>query len=153
MSGRWCRTLLCVAGLVLHSPALVAEAPPGVSNPELAKVDYMLNCQGCHGPDGSGTPDGSVPTLKNFMGNFLRVDGGREFLIQVPGSANAALSDARLAEVVNWMLAEMSSTELPQAFQPYTAAEVKRLRASPLGDVAAERERLIRELAGARQTP
>ena len=118
-------------------------AEPGVENANRAKVNYMLNCQCCHGPDGTGTNDGSVPTMKNFLGNFLHVEGGREFLVRVPGSANAAMSDAALAEVLNWMLPKISKQQMPRDFKPYTAQEVKRLRAQPLQDVIGERERLI----------
>ena len=106
----------------------------------------MLNCQGCHLPDGDSA--GDVPRMKDFVGNFLKVPGGREFLVQVPGSANAALDDARLAELLNWMLAEISAEQLPADFQPYTAAEVGKYRASPLQDVLAVRVRLIRKITG-----
>ena len=111
-----------------------------------ARVDYMLNCQGCHLPDGDGA--GDVPRMKDFVGNFLKVPGGREFLVQVPGSANAALDDARLAELLNWMLAEISADQLPADFRPYTAEEVSEYRASPLQDVLAVRVQLIRKIAG-----
>ena len=118
-------------------------APPGVENAERAKVNYMLNCQGCHGPEGTGTLDGAVPAMKDFVGKFLSVDGGREFLVQVPGSANAALSDAALAEVLNWMLPRISPAEIPADFSPYTVDEVAALRRDPLEDVIGERERLV----------
>ena len=79
-------------------PASGAEPAPGSEpvNAQRARVDYMLNCQGCHLPDGDSA--GDVPRMKDFVGNFLKVPGGREFLVQVPGSANAALDDARLAD-------------------------------------------------------
>jgi mono/diheme cytochrome c family protein len=75
-----------------------------MANDQQARVNYMLNCQGCHTPDGSGFPDKGVPSLKGFMGKFLRVSGGREFLIQVPGAAQSTLNSAQLAEMTNWML-------------------------------------------------
>ena len=101
--------ILLVSGCLLTHPLLADSSTlPGVENANRAKVNYMLNCQGCHGPDGAGTADGSVPTMKNFLGNFLAVEGGREFLIRVPGSANAALTDGNLAEVLNWMLPRIS---------------------------------------------
>ena len=109
-----------------------------------ARVNYMLNCQGCHLPDGSGVP-GSVPTMKNFVGNFLRVPGGRRFLVQVPGSANAAVSDAELAELLNWILVTMSPAELPEDYLPYTATEVGDYRSTPLTDVDAVRAGLVAE--------
>ena len=69
--------------LLTINGALAAE---GSSN--LGRQNYILNCQGCHLPDASGSP-GVVPRMNDFIGNFLHVDGGREFIVQVPGSANA----------------------------------------------------------------
>ena len=105
----------------------------------------MLNCQGCHLPDGDGV--GDIPRMNGFVGNFLRVPGGREFVVQVPGSANAALDDDALAELLNWMLVEISASELPENFAPYTAQEVGRHRAQPLSDVNAVRTQLIQRIA------
>ncbi len=129
--------LLSLAGSAL------AQETPGVEDDARARVNYMLNCQGCHGPDGAGTADGAVPTMKNFLGNFLAVAEGREFLIRVPGSANAALTDAALAEVLNWMLPQISPEQIPDDFNPYTTAEVAKWRKQPLDDVIGEREKLI----------
>ncbi len=114
-------------------------------NEQRARFDYMLNCQGCHLPRGEGA--GDVPRMTGFVGNFLKVPGGREFLVQVPGSANAALDDARLAELLNWMLAEISREQLPAGFRPYTAEEVGRYRAMPLHDVLETRAQLIQKIA------
>ncbi len=140
------RRLIVLVSLFL---TLSAYAEPGVENANRAKINYMLNCQGCHSADGAGTADGSVPTMKNFLGNFLTVEGGREFLVRVPGSANAALSDDALAEVLNWMLPQISRDQIPAGFQPYTADEVQKLRAQPLQDVIGERERLIQRMGPA----
>jgi len=129
--------------LLLLSGVASAGALPGVDNPARARVNYMLNCQGCHGAEGAGTADGAVPVMKNFVGNFLKVAGGREFLVRVPGSANAAIGDDALAELLNWMLPQISPRQIPADFKPYTAAEVARLRREPLDNVAAERARLI----------
>jgi mono/diheme cytochrome c family protein len=107
-----------------------------------ARTDYMLNCQGCHADDGRGSP-GHVPDLRNELGLLLRVPGGREYLVQVPGSRNAAIDDAALAAVLNWMLPTFSPATLPNDFLPYSASEVARLRREPFDDVAAERTRLL----------
>ena len=109
------------------------------------RVDYMLHCQGCHLPDGSGTP-GRVPALRDQVARFLQVEGGRAYLVRVPGSAFSALDDARLAGVLNWMIAEFGPEESARGFNAYTAAEVAPLRADPLVDVDAERARLLKEL-------
>jgi len=130
------------ASLAWALPA-AAEILPGVENAERARVNYMLNCQGCHGPDGVGAADGVVPQMKNFVGKFLSVPEGRAFIVRVPGSANAALTDAQLAEVLNWMLPTISAAELPLDFMPYTAAEVAALRERPLADVEGLRAKLV----------
>ncbi|MCY3640546.1 MAG: hypothetical protein OXH37_05995 [Gammaproteobacteria bacterium] len=128
--------------LALSTPAAAAGTE---INADRARINYMLNCQGCHLPRGEGV--GDIPQMENFVGNFLKVSGGRAFLVRVPGSANAALDDAALAELLNWMLLEISADQLPKDFQPYTAAEVGQYRASPLSDVNAVRLPLIQKIA------
>lgn len=124
-----------------------ADATTGVGNPARAEFHYRMHCQGCHGPEGTGTPDGAVPTMNGFVGNFLRVDRGREFLVRVPGSANADMSDAALAEVLNWLLPRISAEQLPDDFRPYNRDEVADWRADPLQDVVGMRNQLIDLLA------
>jgi len=138
------RTLAGVLALAIYLP-IFADA--GVENPMRAKVNYMLNCQGCHGPEGTGTHDGAVPTMNSFVGRFLEVPDGREFLVRVPGSANAALDNTALAEVLNWILANMSAAQIPPGFVPYTADEVEQLRSQPLRDVASQRAILLQRMA------
>jgi mono/diheme cytochrome c family protein len=123
--------------------ALLLAAGAFAAAPEAgrARVDYMLNCQGCHLPDGSGYP-GKVPDLRHSMGRFLVAEGGREFLVRVPGAATSALADAQLAEVLNWMLAEFCGGDVPGGFVAYEAAEVGRLRSRPLIDVQTVRSAL-----------
>ncbi|MEM7097461.1 MAG: hypothetical protein AAF541_04310 [Pseudomonadota bacterium] len=137
-SGVW----LCT---VLFTGQALADMP-GVENPNRAKFNYMLNCQGCHGPSGSGTADGAVPQMQNYVGYFAGVKGGREFLVQVPGSANADLSNSALAEVLNWMLFTLSANELPADFKPYETAEIQRLRDQPIEDVEPVREVLVERI-------
>lgn len=127
-------------------PAFAGE-PAGVENPERARTNYILSCQGCHGPNGEGSAIGLVPRMQGFVGNFLRVAGGREFMVQVPGSANAALSDTALAELLNWLLPTISGAELPPDFTPYQVDEVARLRRTPAIDVAHRRSALIEAMA------
>ena len=132
---------------MLLSPGAVSAAEfLGVENSERARVNYMLNCQGCHSPHGDGTADGTVPVMRDFVGQFLKVEGGREFLVQVPGSANAALSDAALAEVLNWMLFTISPAQVGENFRPYTTEEVQALRQINLHDVEQVRATLIERL-------
>jgi mono/diheme cytochrome c family protein len=109
--------------------------------------DYQMNCQGCHTPDGAGA--GSVPAMKGHVGVFLQSQEGREFLVRVPGSATSALSDERLAAVLNWIMYEFAGDSLQTPFTPYSAAEVGSLRKSPLNEVDDYREQVLRAIAGA----
>jgi mono/diheme cytochrome c family protein len=122
--------------LCLAASAARAESP---------RVNYMLQCQGCHGAAGGGAP-GTVPSLAE-VGRFLEVPGGREYLVRVPGSSQSALTDAELAEVLNWMVREFD----PREFAPFTAAEVARVRRPPLDDVEGVRRELLRAIEGARR--
>lgn len=124
--------------------ALMLGATASASEP--AQVDYMLNCQGCHLPDGRGFPSRNVPALNDHMAKFLLVDGGREFLVQVPGSAQSDLSDERLTAVLNWMLVTFSPNQVPATFRPYQIDEVHRLRQSPLVEVKQVRQNLLDQI-------
>ncbi len=114
-----------------------------------AWVDYALHCMGCHRADGSGTGD-EIPPLAGTVGSFLRAPGGREYLVRVPGVAQAPLDDAALARLLNWMLREFSPNEVPADFVPYAPEEVGRLRADPLVDVETVRAELIEQIRAGR---
>jgi len=115
----------------------------GVANAAQARVDYMLKCQGCHRPDGSGD-DRSNPPMKNVVARFLAVPGGREFLARVPGVSTVDLDDTRLANLVNWTLYTFDPAHMPADFRPYTPAEIGRLRRNPLRlERAGMRARLV----------
>jgi mono/diheme cytochrome c family protein len=105
-------------------------------------VNYMLQCMGCHTPDGRGEP-GHVPSVRDTLVPFANMAEGRKFLVQVPGSAQSRLSDAELAEVLNWMVANLSASSKPPVFRKFTAAEVASYRHAPLVAVREARERLI----------
>lgn len=136
--------ILALAGL---TPLGAGEAGwPGVSNMHRAKVDYILKCQGCHQPDGSGNAV-NTPPLQGEVARFLAVPGGREFLGRVPGVASTDLDDARLAEVLNWTLYRFDAGNIPSDFKPYTAAELSALRKAPLRlDRLAVRDELVAKL-------
>lgn len=135
MSRRARRLGAALAGLLAAGGA-AAESP---------QILYMLHCQGCHLADGSGKP-GEVPALAGSLGRFLGVDGGRAYLVQVPGSAHSPLSDAELASVLNWMLQAFGPEDAAGERVPYGASEVARYRASPLVDVVATRAELVRRI-------
>jgi mono/diheme cytochrome c family protein len=120
-------------GALLGAPRANSAPPswPGVANPAQARADYILKCQGCHRPDGDGEAR-TNPPLRGTVAAFLSVPGGREYLGRVPGVATTDLDDERLAALLNWTLRRFDPDNLPNAFKPYTAAEIGRLRRAPL---------------------
>jgi cytochrome c553 len=136
MSDSWLRkarlaVMLSAVGCAAAQAPLAQPPPAGVENAQRAWQNWTLNCQGCHRFDGSGS-DATAPGIAGTVAKFLLVPGGREYLIRVPGVATSPLSDADLAEVMNWMLWRFDKEHLPATFQPYTAAEIAPLRARPL---------------------
>ena len=107
-----------------------AETLPGVENAERAHVNYMLHCQGCHGPDGRGRPEGGVLPPDIRWSQLVKTYGH----VHENGRRHAAFDEANFALMMR------------ANFEPYTAGEVTRLRAEPLQDVLGERERLINQL-------
>jgi hypothetical protein len=147
MLRRFLYGMLCGLALALSGMAVQAD---GMSSPQ---INYILHCQGCHLADGSGTPE-KVPALKNAAGRFLHVPGGREYLVQVPGTAQSALTDAEVAGVLNWILVNFSNAELPADFIPYSTVEISRVRPHPLANVSATRAGLMAEIsAGTHSVP
>ncbi len=132
--------MACVlpGSLAAHFSVAVAYEP---------QTNYMLQCMGCHTPDGSGEP-GRVPSVKATLVPFAKSAEGRRFLVQVPGAAQARLSDAELAELINWMIENLSAAK-PDHFARFTGAEVASYRRTPLVEVRATRERLLRNSTGA----
>ena len=119
---------------------------PGVPDPRRAWADWALDCQGCHRVDGGGSAR-TAPKIAGEVAKYLQVAGGREYLGRVPGIASSPLADARLAELVNWMLFRFDRQDVPADFRPYTAAEIGRLRAHPLRlQAAAVRQELQRRI-------
>src|SRR5262245_19142779 len=108
-------------------------------------MNYTLQCMGCHTPDGAGVPD-RVPSIRETLLPFARMAAGRQFLVQVPGSAQSTLSNAELAALLNWMIENLSKER--GDYQRFTEEEVARYRPHALVEVRATRARLL-----AAQTP
>lgn len=122
---------------------LRADAP-SVSPAHSARALYVLHCAGCHGQDGSGSHSARVPDMRQ-LGNFLRVPGGRAFLIQVPGVMGSGLNDAQVAQVSNWVLSTLAKDSVPAQHRAYNTAEVARLRQQVLVDVSVVRAGLAQQ--------
>jgi hypothetical protein len=101
--------------------------------------DYLLHCGGCHLENGAGDPP-IVPDLREHTARFASYPAGRAYLVQVPGSSQAPLTDAALAELLNWLLPRVSGG---QPFEPFTADEIGGYRSATLLDPLARRAELL----------
>ena len=131
--------------------ALCSLASASLAFAEPPEKLYMLNCWGCHRPQGEGIP-GTAPALRGSA-DFLKVPGGREYLLEVPGVSQSALNDAEVAEVMNWILRSFSKEQLPADFKPYTVEEVKKYRGVRMLSVIDARKKLIDEMVAMKIRP
>ncbi len=133
-SGHVCGLLLgsCMIGALL--PAVVAAEEP--------QVAYWLHCAGCHRLDGTSAPP-EIPTLVDEPGRIAGLPGGREYLMRIPGVAQAGLGDEKLAEVLNFMLEAFSAATTPADFEPFTSEEVGRARQQVLIDPLKSRAEIV----------
>jgi mono/diheme cytochrome c family protein len=126
---------------------------------------FVTNCAVCHQSDGRGVP-GLYPPLANSVGNYLRVNKGRAYLIQVVSFGMSGslvshgqsysgympswpqLNDQEIADALNEVLTRFNGGLLPKDFSRFTANEVKGVRAKQLSstDVLKERQELMKEL-------
>ena len=65
--------------------------------------------------------------------------GARDYWVQVPGAAQAPLSNARLAALMNWLVERFAGKPPDPA---YTAKEVGELRSAPLRDPIRRRKEI-----------
>ena len=125
------------AGVLVACFVLVISTQPTWAAEPDALEDYTLHCSACHTLDGGGT-EGLVPSLRE-LAPLLDHPQGRAYLIRVPGVAQAPLSDARIARLLNWVLAEYSKTT---AEPPFGQDEVAAWRSHPLRDPVGFRAQL-----------
>ncbi|MEN8161769.1 MAG: hypothetical protein ABFS41_16995 [Myxococcota bacterium] len=112
--------------LVLAAALVVATTAGTVAAQSTAESDYVLQCRGCHGPEGAGVP-GLVPGLGE-MHAMLATPEGRARLLRVPGIRQASLSDARLAALLRWAATRFAPDGDASAVRPISTGEVTRLR-------------------------
>ena len=127
---------ICLLALALTIAAGLARAD------EAIRYNYMLHCQGCHLADGTGH-EPAVPSLVNRLGRMLAVPDGRAFMVQVPGTSQAPLSDQEVADLLNWLLENFNRDSLAEGFVPYTSDEIASLRVQSSGNIAERREQII----------
>lgn len=116
---------------ILARPGTVAET---AADPRRAQRDWMLQCGGCHGADGTLSTPG-MPALRGQVARYLTEESGRQRLVRLPGVATASLSDERLAATLNWMLATFDGEHLAEGFNAFDGDEVALLRSRPPSQV------------------
>lgn len=134
--GRMARLLGLALALALTGPTLA----------DAGKKNYRLYCMGCHQADGRGSPENGIPSMRDEVGQFLKLPEGRAYLSQVPGTLNTPLGDGETAEVLNWIMANIGRSSVPADFRPYTADDVRQYRATIPQDIPGMRVELVRRL-------
>jgi mono/diheme cytochrome c family protein len=132
------------------SAVFPALAQTGTASADAGSQIYAANCAACHQAGGTGMA-GAFPPLAGHFPDLLKSADGRTYIgkallfgvegkISVNGSNYAgsmpdwqALSDDDIAAVLNYVSnAWDNSKSLPTGFRPFTADEIKSLRATSL---------------------
>ena len=121
---------------------LVGLCGAGSAQERSARANYILRCAGCHGMTGEGTVQGGVPGFPGSVGQIAATETGRTYMMHVPGVVASSLSDTEIAEVMNYVLGTWSDSA-----QLYTVEEVRRRRATPIGDLIDYRRNMVEALA------
>lgn len=145
----WTALLLlgATAGLRAALPPM-GLLPAAITDPEMARADYVEQCAGCHGVSGSTAP-ARLPELRGRVGWFMCTPSARAYLIRLPNVANSRIKDnQQLADMMNFVIFGLGGASTPQGTTPFTADEVARERQHPLSNTALTAER-AREVNGA----
>lgn len=134
---QWRQSLTLAACLLLTAPLLQAQQ-------HSAAVNYQLRCAGCHGQDGMGVPSGGIPPFPGFIDGFFQTAKSRLYLMHVPGINTASLSDAEIAQVMNYVGQRWGQEGAKRP--SFSTAETHQLRQQPVADVVALRREVIAEL-------
>lgn len=149
MKFEFARALLFTTAAIFACAGSARATDADLSRPA---TNFRLNCAGCHLEDGTGKA-GLVPALAGSIGKVFSAPGGRTYIGRIPGAANSFLNDEELSQVLNWMLHRFDPQHLPADFQPYTAAEVGRLRVNPMSDPMTRRAALMANASESPQAP
>lgn len=142
-------TILAAAGLAAAAAAVTPKdrpaLPAAITDPILARSDYVENCGGCHGVLGLSAP-ANLPQLRDRVGYFMCTPEARAYLIRLPNIAHSKITDnQQLADLVNFVIFDLGGASTPPDTKPFSAAEVAHERQFPLssGSIKAERARHV----------
>jgi len=83
--------------------------------------------------------EGHVPPIRLTLAPLLATAAGREYVLRVPGIAQSSLTSHELADVLNWLLRDLSVASKSRVVAPLSASEVARFRDRPWLDVQSAR--------------
>lgn len=124
-----------LAGLAGAGPAVAGQVGP--------RVGYMLYCSGCHGIDGSGSPQGGIPSFIDGVGSFATDDRGRLYMANVPGVVGANVDAALTATILNYVVDTFAGRSRDPAARRFDGAEIAGLWARRPADVVGLRRDLV----------
>lgn len=125
--------------------ATVARGLAALTDPELARGDYVEHCAGCHGVQGLSAP-ARLPELRGRVGYMMCTADTRAYLLRLPNIAKSRISDnQQLADMLNFMVFALGGDSVLPGTQPFTAAEVARERVHALtsASLVAERQKHV----------
>lgn len=142
------RAILWTALLLLGASASLRAAlppmgplPAAITDPAMARADYVEQCAGCHGVSGSTAP-AKLPELRGRVGWFLCTPQARAYLIRLPNVAHSRITDnQQLADMMNYVVFGLGGASTPAGSAPYTAQEVARERQQALATTTLRAER------------
>lgn len=123
----------------------VAQGLAAITDPELAKADYVEHCAGCHGVQGVSAP-AKLPELRGRVGYMMCTAATRAYLLRLPNIAKSRLSDnQQLADMLNFMVFGIGGQSVLRGTKPFTAKEVgfERQFALTSASLVAERKRHV----------
>jgi len=137
--------LLAAAGLAAGATAAARPdarpLPAAISDPVLARSDYVENCGGCHGVQGLSAP-AELPELRDRVGYFMCTPESRAYLIRLPNVAHSRITDnQQLADLVNFVIFGLGGASTPPDTRPFTAEEVAHERQFALSSASLKAER------------
>lgn len=121
--------------------------PASVTDPALARSDYVEHCGGCHGVEGRSAP-AQLPELRDRVGYFMCTPDARAYLLRLPNVAHSRITDnQQLADLMNFVIFGLGGASVPKGTPAFTAEEVARERknASSALSLKAERARYVEQ--------
>lgn len=125
-----------------EAPSTIVPTPQSVmQDPAFARANYLEQCAGCHGMNGSTAP-AQLPELRGRVGWFMCTPEARAYLLRLPNIAQSRIKDNRdLADLMNFVVFVLGEGSAPPGTKPFTEVEVAHERQFALTTTALTPER------------